>query len=68
MWILFLTIAMAPAYEPVTKQAKYLEEKDCKRALSVAMDRVADDGIILVGRCTREASRPSSMPSQPKPR
>lgn len=53
MWILVLTIAMAPAFEPVTKQAKYLEEKDCKRALAVAMDRVADDGVIIIGRCEK---------------
>lgn len=53
MWILFLTIAMAPNFEPISKQAKYLEEKDCRRALAVAMASVAEDGVIIIGRCER---------------
>lgn len=53
MWILFLTIAMAPGYTPINKQAVYLEEKDCRRALAVAMDRVAEDGVIIIGKCER---------------
>lgn len=51
MWLLVITIAMAPAFEPVTKSAKYLTEKDCKRALAVAVERVADDGVIIIGKC-----------------
>lgn len=53
MWLLYLTIAMAPAFEPVSKSAKYLTEKDCQRALSVAMARVAEDGVIIIGRCEK---------------
>lgn len=54
MWLLILTIAMAPSFDPISQQAKYLTEKDCKRALSVAMDLVADDGVIIIGKCARE--------------
>lgn len=54
MWLLILTIAMAPDFVPVSKQAKYLEEKDCRKALAVAMARVADDGVIIIGRCERK--------------
>lgn len=53
MWVLFLTIAMAPAYTPMNKQALYLEEKDCRRALAVAMDRVGEDGVVIIGRCEK---------------
>jgi len=53
MWILFITLAMAPAFEPVSQQAKYLTEKDCKRALAFAMAKVADDGVIIVGKCEK---------------
>lgn len=65
MWLLYVTIAMAPAFEPVSQSAKYLTEKDCQRALSVAINRVADDGIVIIGKCSREASRPAAMPRKP---
>jgi hypothetical protein len=53
MWLLILTIAMAPDFVPVSKQAKYLEEKDCRKALAVAMELVAKDGVIIIGRCEK---------------
>jgi predicted TIM-barrel enzyme len=67
MWWLYVTIAMAPAFDPVSKSAQYLTEQDCQRALSVAIQRVADDGVVIIGRCTRETGRPAAVPRQPKP-
>lgn len=57
MWLLILTIAMAPSFDPVSQSARYLTEKDCQRALAVAIDRVGEDGVIIIGRCTKEVKR-----------
>jgi hypothetical protein len=53
MWMLYIMIAMAPNFDPVSQSAKYLTEKDCKRALAVAMDLVANDGIVVIGKCAK---------------
>lgn len=56
MWMLYIMIAMAPNFDPVSQSAKYLTEKDCKRALAVAMDLVADDGVIIIGKCAKASA------------
>lgn len=54
VWLLVLTIAMAPNFEPIYQQARYLTKKDCVRALELAEDLVAEDGVIIIGECKQE--------------
>ena len=56
-WVLYLSIAMAPAFDIHTQQITYLTEKDCRKALAKYMDRVAEDGLVIIGRCSRKDAK-----------
>lgn len=53
MWLLYITVAMAPNFTPHTQEIRYLTEPDCKRALERYMAAVSNEGVVIIGRCTR---------------
>lgn len=51
MWLLIVSIYMAPAFEPITTQTRYLSEAHCVAARGRAVDVEAKDGVIVIASC-----------------
>ena len=53
MWVLYLTIAMAPTFAPVNQWDKFPTEKECKKELAKVIDHGVKDGVIVIGKCIK---------------
>ena len=51
MFILVVTIALAPSFVPMVTRTPYLTELDCRVAAIKATDIEARDGVIVIARC-----------------
>ncbi len=51
MWVLLISFAMAPHFVMETHRSEHKTEALCKRALAQSFQLLAQDGIILIGKC-----------------
>lgn len=51
MWVLVLSIAVAPAYALETHRSEHKSEAACKRSMAQAMQLLEREGIVLIAKC-----------------
>lgn len=54
MWVLVLSIAVAPAYTLETHRSEHKSEAACKRAIDQTFQLLEREGIVLIAKCERK--------------